>query len=160
MCGLCVQEINGFLTPNPSPSKRPSAHQISTPPQLLKRQRLFSPSSPVTPDKFPVNFHSPARPSPRPFLDTSCDSLTALNELAVNDASRDDIMMMSPPRIERLQLLDYPCTPLSIARSSGMQVPSGGSDCPRSGSGKAYSRWVSVLQDFPFVSLWYNEQDV
>ena len=134
--------MSGFLTPNPSPCKRPPGCQISTPPQLLKRQRLFSPSSPVTPDKFPVNFHSPARPSPRPFLDTSCDSLTALNEMAAHDSSRDDIMMTSPPRIERLQLLDYPCTPLSIARSSGMQVPSSGSDCPRGvrGSGKAYSR--------------------
>lgn len=35
-------------------------------------------------------------------------------------------MMVSPPRLERLQLLDYPRTPLSIARSSGLhlQVPS------------------------------------
>ena len=32
-----------------------------------------------------------------------------------------DIMMTSPPRLERLQLLDYPCTPLSIVRSSGFQ---------------------------------------
>lgn len=135
--------MSGLLTPNPSPSKRPPLH-VSTPPQLLKRQRLFSPSSPVTQDKYPVIFHSPVRPSPRPFLDTSCDSLTALNEMAARDASRNDIMVISPPRLERLQLLDYPCTPLSIARSSGLQVPPNGSDCPRSGrgSGKAYSRRV------------------
>lgn len=139
-----------LLTPNPSPSKHLQVPLCETPPPMLKRQRLFSPSSPVTPDKFPVNFHSPARPSPRPFLDSSCDSLTALNEMATYDANSNDIMMTSPPRIERLQLLDYPCTPLSIARSSGLHVPPStpcslppGIDCPRSngmGSGKAFSR--------------------
>ena len=39
------------------------------------------------------------------------------------DISGEDVMMNSPPRLERLQLLDYPRTPLSIARSSGLQVP-------------------------------------
>lgn len=101
-----------------------------TPPHLLKRQRLFSPSSPSTPDKFLARYRSPVRPSPslRLFLDSSCDSLTALNELAAleeanqRNNSSQDVMVLSPPRLERLQLLDYPCTPLSIARSSGIQV--------------------------------------
>lgn len=156
-----VQEMSATLfTPYPSPTKRPTVSQVplcETPPPLLKRQRLFSPSSPATPDKFPLNFQSPIRPSPRSFLlDSSSDSLTALNEMAVHQGNNGyDVMMTSPPRLERLQLLDYPRTPLSIARSSGLQVPassSSGNDNPQNDnpqvasrkqnghSGKAYSR--------------------
>ena len=126
-----------YFTPNPSPAKRPiSRLSMATPPPLLKRQRLFSPSSPGTPGKFLACYRSPARPSPSPrlFLDSSCDSLTALDELAsLEEASKRnssssngcDVMIVSPPRLERLQLWDYPCTPLSIARSSGLQVAGG-----------------------------------
>ena len=139
-----TQELSfSLLTPNTSPTKR-GCHE--TPPPLLKRQRLFSPSSPATPDKFPAHFHSPAHPSrsPRPFLDSSCDSITALNEMATYEADSNDIMMLSPPRLERLQLLDYPRTPLSIARSSGLQFPSA-SDSPREGRRKHNSRAGKAL---------------
>lgn len=134
-----MQEPNtSYLTPNHSPSKRPIWHVSlceSTPPRpILKKQRLFSPSSPATPDEFPASFCSPIHPSasPRPFLDSSCDSLTGLNEMAAYKSN--DVMVTSPPRLERLQLLDYPRTPLSIARSSGLQVPSSSENSPRSAS--------------------------
>ena len=108
-----------YVTLSPSPSKRPTTSLFNsfTPPPLLKRQRLFSPSSPTNPDKFPIDFQSPVRPSvsPNPYLGSSCDSL---NEMA----AKGDAMLSSPPRLERLQLFDYPRTPLSIARSSGLHV--------------------------------------
>ena len=43
-------------------------------------------------------------------------------ELKTIGIDSDDIMMCSLPRIERLQLFDYPRTPASIARSSGMHL--------------------------------------
>lgn len=138
-----------FTTPNPSPTKRCQVSLCDTPPPLLKRQRLFSPSSPATPDKFPVDFQSPVRPSPRPSLDSSCDSVTAMNIMGAhqNGSSTDgnggssDVMITSPPRLERLQLLDYPCTPLSIVRTSGLQVPDQSEESLRKTSGgKAFSR--------------------
>ncbi len=97
----------------------------STSPPLMKKQRLFSPSSPTTPDKFPAHFRSPMRPSLSPAicLDFSCDSPSSQTEMvAKGDSSSDSSMICSPPRIERLQLYDYPRTPLSIARSCGLAV--------------------------------------
>lgn len=144
---------SGFFTPNTSPSKRPAPVCLialcETPPPLHKRQRLFSPSSPATPDKFPAYFRSPVRPSPispRPTLDSSVDSMTALNEMAAHEVCSNDVMVTSPPRLERLRLLDYPRTPLSIARSSGLQVLPA-NDVPQEENhklsqsrGKSYSR--------------------
>ena len=143
-----MQKSNAiFITPNPSPSKCLAVSGVETPPPCLKKQRLFSPSSPVTPDKFPASFQSPTRPSqtisPRLFLDSSCDSLTALNEMDYSsEMGKSDIMITSPPRLERLQLLDYPRTPLSIARSSGLQMASNSSDIQTQHAKEAYSRQV------------------
>ena len=104
---------------------------------LTKKQRLFSPTSPRTPDK--SRFHPSSlfsQPSPSDSLaDTSTDKINcsvgsgdiqASSGNAVYQSypavDSEDVMMCSPPRIERLQLFDYPRTPISIARSSGIHV--------------------------------------
>ena len=131
-----------FATPNPSPSKRAAARQGSNVTPLTKKQRLFSPTSPGTPDKFgtsfrPSNLFSYASPPPGESFNNSVDSMncslgdhdcqvpSAIANSQCCPTDSNDVMMCSPPRIERLQLFDYPRTPASIARSSGMHVSSG-----------------------------------
>lgn len=109
-----------FATPYHSPSR---SHQSALPfndsmsdSPPLKQQRLFSPSpSPSTPEK-----PRPRRPLTNPFSLPSPSY--ALYNSPLRDATngRNDIMMTSPPRIERLQLFDYPCTPVSLAKQCGM----------------------------------------
>lgn len=120
-----------FATPNPSPSKRTSAHQSSYGTPHSKKQRLFSPTSPSTPDKFNTGFHpsnlfSRVSPGLSDSFDTSMDcmngSLGNTTHPVTKEICGDDVMMCSPPRIERLQLFDSPRTPASIARSSGIHV--------------------------------------
>ena len=126
-----------FATPNPSPSKRAAARQISHVTPLTKKQRLFSPNSPRTPDKFNSRFRPPgpfSQPSPSindSLADTSMNSSLGAGDGGVSGSNTvsqsqvidsEDVMMCSPPRIERLQLFDYPRTPISIARSSGIHV--------------------------------------
>ena len=61
-------------------------------------------------------------------FDTSMDSLNGSlgNSNGAHPIPKEicegDVMMCSPPRIERLQLFDSPRTPGSIARSSGIHV--------------------------------------
>ena len=121
-----------FATPNPSPSKQTSACQSSCGTPHSKKQRLFSPTSPSTPDKFNTNFHPSnlfSRISPSHLsdsFDTSMDSMNGSLGSTTHPITKEicggDIMMCSPPRIERLQLFDSPRTPASIARSSGIHV--------------------------------------
>ena len=113
-----------FATPNPSPSKQTARYQSSYGTPHSKKQRLFSPTSLRTPDKFDVNFH-PSYLSPS--LDnTSMDgvngNLSSSTRLISKGICGCDVMMCSPPRIERLKLFDSPRTPGSIARSSGIHV--------------------------------------
>lgn len=126
-----------FATPNPSPSKRTAVRQGSCVTPLNKKQRLFSPTSPGTSDKFDTRFRPSnlfSQPSPSDSFDTSIDSMNCSLGCSDSQTHRDtansqddgvvsdDVMMCSPPRIERLQLFDYPRTPASIARSSGIHV--------------------------------------
>ena len=121
-----------FATPNPSPSKRTCARQSSYGTPHSKKQRLFSPTSPSTPDKFntegfhPSNLFSRLSPSLSDSFDTSMDSMNSslgnTTHSVAKEVSGSDVMMCSPPRIERLQLFDSPRTPGSIARSSGIHV--------------------------------------
>jgi len=48
-----------------------------------------------------------------------------LELVAKGDTSGHGAMGCSPPRMERLQLFDYPRTPLSIARSCGLALKYG-----------------------------------
>lgn len=117
-----------FATPSTSPSKRLASHHnssLETPPPIFKKQRLFSPDTPDTKSRS-SKIWSHQSPSPCSFsLDSSTESN---NEEAVRDEEggyvhSDDVMMCSPPKIERLQLFDYPRTPLSIVKSLGLQMP-------------------------------------
>ena len=125
-----------FATPSSSPSRRASLKLLDSslcdsPP--LKQQRLFSPS-PGTPSK---NF------SPFSYNRDSLHSLTSRRPLRdSNKTGNDDIMMFSPPKLERLQLFDSPQTPMSIAKSSGM--------LPRH---SVMSRWACVLHKKLIFSL-------
>ena len=138
---VCTFSVIGmeheFATPCTSPSKRPSSYHnssLDTPPPMFKKQRLFSPSSPKTPDnKLSSPFHRSkvlCRRSPSPCnfsFNSSTDSYNGEAMGHVNESGcgmdSDDIMVCSPPKEERLQLFDYPRTPLSIVRSSGLQMP-------------------------------------
>lgn len=124
-----------FATPDSSPPRRATVHLnnsfCETPP-LNKKQRLLSPS-PQTPDKSLCNFRptslfSQDSPSPNNLsFNSSSESIDSVLKDSTKSNGQDDdsdVMMLSPPRLERLQLFDYPRTPLSIARSSGLQVPS------------------------------------
>ena len=123
-----------FATPNQSPSKQTCARQSSYGTPHSKKQRLFSPISPSTPDKFntdgfhPSNLFSRLSPSLSDSFDTSMDSMNNTNSLGntthpvAKEVCGSDVMMCSPPRIERLQLFDSPRTPGSIARSSGIHM--------------------------------------
>ena len=101
-----------FATPHSSPS-RPTALKsmdssfCDSPP--LKQQRLFSPS-PGTPTK-----------TLPPFRHIGASLSHAQSPLRDStNTSGDDVMMCSPPKIERLQLFDSPQTPMSIAKNSGL----------------------------------------
>lgn len=126
-----------FATPNPSPSKRAAAQGSNVTP-VTKKQRMFSPTSPKTPDKFstefrPSNIFARLPPAGDSF-NTSIDSmncslsntgspvLSDCNDSQIRVVGSGDVIICSPPRIERLQLFDYPRTPASIARSSGVHV--------------------------------------
>lgn len=115
-----LQEDNewnmNFATPLTSPPRQLDNSFSETP--LNKRQRLFSPQSSEEEDSF--------RPSR---LVTSLFSPASTGSPESNQDSDDsllkgtnDVMVVSPPRLERLQLFDYPRTPLSIARSSGVRM--------------------------------------
>ena len=104
-----------FATPRPSPHHRSFSSNESSmcesPPS--KQPRLFTPP-PLSPAKkrlaAPLNFElspTPQKP-PLPFRDST------------NMSRGNDVMVCSPPRIERLQLFDYPATPQTLARGSGV----------------------------------------
>lgn len=128
-----------FATPNPSPSKLPAVRQCSNVTPLIKKQRLFSPTSPTLTDEFgstihPCNLFSHPSPSPSDSFSNSIDSMNCSldnNDCQVSSditnsqgcpVDSDDVLKCSPPCIERLQLFDYPRTPASIARCSGVHV--------------------------------------
>lgn len=126
-----------FATPSSSPSRRTSLKLLDSslcdsPP--LKQQRLFSPS-PSTPNKTSPQFSHNK---------DSLHSLTARRPLRdSNNTSNNDIMMCSPPKLERLQLFDSPQTPMSIAKSSGL--------LPRQ---SVISRWACVLHKMLILVLY------
>ncbi len=37
-----------------------------------------------------------------------------------SNGEESDVMITSPPRLERLRLFDFPCTPASLAKSAGL----------------------------------------
>ena len=105
-----------FATPRHSPSRHHSftsadSSMCESPP--LKLPRLFTPPPPSPAEnqlRTPLDFElSPTpRGPPLPFRDTT------------NTAEGDDVMIFSPPKIERLHLFDYPATPQTLARGSSM----------------------------------------
>ena len=119
-----------------------SARQGSYGTPHCKKQRLFSPTSPSTPDEFDTKFHPSnlfSHPSPclSDSFDTSVDSMNGSlghSHCPIPEESYGmepgDVMMRSPPRIERLQLFDSPRTPASIARSSGIHVSANSQNQP------------------------------
>ncbi len=115
-----------FATPQSTPPKYMDSSFCETP--LHKRQRLFSPQSPedLLSTFRPTSLFSQDSPSSHGSPNTSCDSVDSLLKDPPNDS-----LMVSPPRLERLQLFDYPRTPLSIARSSGVQVQTPGKSVQR-----------------------------
>ena len=119
-CLFCVQGWSiSFATPRHSPhhnsfSSMESSSMCESPP--LKQPRLFTPPPPSptrkqhqTSHNSPLNFElspTPTNPTPGHYADS---------------ANRNgDVMMTSPPRLERLQLFDYPATPQTLARGSGV----------------------------------------
>ena len=110
-----------FATPYSSPSKHQasfdSVDSMCESPPPLKQQRLLSPS-PNTPSKSQSRSRGFSSIRQSSALFSSCTSPT-------NDsAESDDSFLTSPPKIERLQLFDYPCTPMSIMKSSGLPLSS------------------------------------
>ncbi len=104
-----------FATPLSSPPQRMDGSFSETP--LHKRQRLFSPESSeddsLRPTRLATCLFSPSSTGSPDSNHDSDDSVLR---------SCKDVMTVSPPRLERLQLFDYPRTPLSIARSSGVRM--------------------------------------
>ncbi|CAI8051674.1 Wee1-like protein kinase 2 [Geodia barretti] len=109
-----------FATPRHSPrhnsfSSTESSSMCESPP--LKQPRLFTPPphSPARKQRqrsinSPLNFElspTPQNPTSAPFIADSTDK-------------NGDVMVTSPPRLERLQLFDYPATPITLARGSGI----------------------------------------
>lgn len=118
-----------FATPRPSPHHKSfsstESSMCESPP--LKQPRLFtppplSPSTATTTNKrrqrhclaTPLDYDlsPPVPPStpnfvPKPYQDST-------------NRNRDDVMVCSPPRIERLQLFDFPATPQTLARGAGV----------------------------------------
>ena len=118
---FCVQGwCASFATPRHSPrhnsfSSTESSSMCESPP--LKQPRLFTPPphSPARKQRqcsinSPLNFElspTPQNPTSAPFIADSTDK-------------NGDVMVTSPPRLERLQLFDYPATPITLARGSGI----------------------------------------
>ena len=107
-----------FATPYSSPTKHQasfnSVDSMCESPPPLKQQRLFSPS-PTMSQSRSRGFSSIRQP-------------TALFSSSASPTDQgfesDDSFLASPPKIERLQLFDYPCTPMSIMKSSGVPLSS------------------------------------
>ena len=119
VCSLLQGWCVSFATPRHSPrhnsfSSTESSSMCESPP--LKQPRLFTPPPPSPAQKqqrhplnSPLNFElspTPRNPTSAPFTDST--------------NRNGDIMITSPPRLERLQLFDYPATPQTLARGSNI----------------------------------------
>ena len=115
--GWCVS----FATPRHSPrhhsfsSSTESPSICESPP--LKQPRLFTPPpySPARQQHHPMGSPLNFELSPPPTNKSPSRQLVAPGDIGEING---DVMVTSPPRLERLQLFDYPATPQTLARGS------------------------------------------